>query len=418
MTTPEGVDSPTTLATHGSAAADRDWFPVIEALRGIAAVGVVIDHCWALADGNPQVGFGLVQGLGTWGVDVFFLLSGYLLCDYFWRKDRRPSIREFYVRRFFRIAPLYYVVVGIVFLFYAPHSELFSGLGLQQVLANATLTQWLFPGTASNLNVDGSIWTLTIEMLLYLTMPFLAWVIGRWPIRGALGLAGLGLGYRLYISLAGGPLADWYWGSLPGPGMGIERLFLVHQFLGVLPLFVLGMFARRIVLYTRLRLLVQRSKRKPSLAVVLVLLVPSILILLGVSRASEYNHWIWFTGFDLAIGVLALPVFVYASRPVVARLGPPMRGAVWVGERSYGLYLWHFPVILSVYGMGAELSPPDLSNLPLRLLAIGVISVVLADVSYRFIELPGRRYGRRLGRSVRGPQPKGEVPAAAAGSEA
>ena len=283
MTTPEGVDSPTTLATHGSAAADRDWFPVIEALRGIAAVGVVIDHCWALADGNPQVGFGLVQGLGTWGVDVFFLLSGYLLCDYFWRKDRRPSIREFYVRRFFRIAPLYYVVVGIVFLFYAPHSELFSGLGLQQVLANATLTQWLFPGTASNLNVDGSIWTLTIEMLLYLTMPFLAWVIGRWPIRGALGLAGLGLGYRLYISLAGGPLADWYWGSLPGPGMGIERLFLVHQFLGVLPLFVLGMFARRIVLYTRLRLLVQRSKRKPSLAVVLVLLVPSILILRGQS---------------------------------------------------------------------------------------------------------------------------------------
>jgi len=406
------------VATHGSAAADRDWFPVIEALRGIAAVGVVIDHAWALADGSSAFGFGLVQGLGTWGVDVFFLLSGYLLCDYFWRKDRRPSIREFYVRRFFRIAPLYYVVVGIVFLFYAEHSQLFSGQGLQQVIANATFTQWMTPGTASNLNVDGSLWTLTIEMTLYLTMPFLAWVIGRWPIRGSVGLAGLGLGYRLYIALAGGPLANWYWGSLPGPGMAIERLFLVHQFLGILPLFVLGMFARRTVLNTRLRQLVQRSKAKPSLAIVLVLLVPSILLLWEVNRASDYHHWIWFTGFDLAIGVLALPVFVYASRPVVARLGRPMRGAVWVGERSYGLYLWHFPVILSVYGMGAEVNPPDLSHLPLRILAIAVISVALADVSYRFIELPGRRYGRKLGRSVRGSSPEAALPAAAVGGEA
>jgi peptidoglycan/LPS O-acetylase OafA/YrhL len=416
VTAAESAESPATLATHGSAAADREWFPVIEALRGIAAVGVVIDHCWALASGSPQFGFGLVQGLGDWGVDVFFLLSGYLLCDYFWRKDRRPSVREFYVRRFFRIAPLYYVVVGIVFLFYAEHSQLFSGPGLEQVIANATFTQWLTPGTASNLNVDGSLWTLTIEMLLYLTMPFLAWVIGRWPIWGTVGLAGLGLGYRLYVSLAGGPLADWYWGSLAGPGMGIERLFLVHQFLGILPLFALGMFARRMVLYTRFRQLVQRSKRKPSLVVVLVLLVPSVLVLWGVQRASEYTHWVWFTGFDLAVGVLALPVFVYASRPVVARLGRPMRSGVWVGERSYGLYLWHFPVILGVYGIGAEVNPPDLTNLPLRIVAIAVISTVLADVSYRFIELPGRRYGRRLGGLVRGSKPDVAPPAQVAGT--
>lgn len=73
-----------------------------------------------------------------------------------------------------------------------------------------------------------------------------------------------------------------------------------------------------------------------------------------------------------------------------------------MGERSYGLYLWHFPVILSVYGMGAMESSPNLSYLPIRILIISVVSLLLADGSYRMVELPARQYGRKLAKAVRG----------------
>lgn len=83
VTTFECVGSPTTLAPHGSAAADRDRFPVIASPRGIAAVCVVIDNCWTFADGSSPGGVGLARGRGIWGVHVFFLLPVHLLCDYF-----------------------------------------------------------------------------------------------------------------------------------------------------------------------------------------------------------------------------------------------------------------------------------------------------------------------------------------------
>ena len=106
---------------------------------------------------ETSFGLGIVTRLGTWGVNVFFLLSGFLLADYFWAERGRGSVLEYYVRRFFRIAPAYYVVVGFLFIFFADHALLFSHVGLRQVFANLTFTQWLTPGTSSNLNVDGSL---------------------------------------------------------------------------------------------------------------------------------------------------------------------------------------------------------------------------------------------------------------------
>src|SRR6202035_257050 len=106
-------DASSTRAAPSAEGPDaREWFPGIEALRGIAAMAVVVDHSWALANGSQSFGLGIVPGLGTWGVNVFFLLSGFLLADYFWAGRRRRSVLEYYIRRFFRIAPAYYVVVG------------------------------------------------------------------------------------------------------------------------------------------------------------------------------------------------------------------------------------------------------------------------------------------------------------------
>ncbi len=400
---------------------DREWYPAIEALRGIAAAAVVVDHTWALSGGKASFGFGIVQGLGTWGVNIFFLLSGYLLADFFWVNRRGKTTLEFYIRRFFRIAPAYYVCVGLLFFFYAQHNQVFSTQGVHQVLANASFTQHLFPGTESNLNVDGSLWTLSIEMTLYLVMPLLAFLIVWRPIVASLVLASIGVGWRLYVALDGAALTRWYFGAHSTAFPPYQYLYLARQFIGLLPIFVLGMAVRWAVLHGHLDRWVAKTTKHPSLLVLILILVPSLLLLRETGRASFYTHWIWFTFFDYALCVLALPALLYGSRPVRGHLASPMRGGVWLGERSYGLYLWHFPVILVFFGIGSTFAPPNTHHLVLKIIGIWVVSIALAWGSFSLVERPGRLLGRRIGHQLgawqrkrrlhsKGPASEGETP--------
>ena len=72
--------------------------------------------------------------------------------------------------------------------------------GLKQVAANATFTHWIFPNTASSLNVNGALWTLTIEMCLYLTLPIMAPAMRRRPFVTFTVLFLIGMGYRVWIT--------------------------------------------------------------------------------------------------------------------------------------------------------------------------------------------------------------------------
>jgi peptidoglycan/LPS O-acetylase OafA/YrhL len=163
----------------------------------------------------------------------------------------------------------------------------------------------------------------------------------------------------------------------------------------VLAIFVIGIVARR----TYLSWLERHPEpgRRLSVPLLVALLVPSVLLLFRIERASFFQHWVWFVGFDIALVVLALPALLYAARPVESRSGRLSAIAVWFGERSYGIYLWHFPIILSVYGRGAALAPPTLSHWWLRLVIIVTASVAFGAASYRMVEHPARELGRRLG---------------------
>lgn len=396
------------------------WLPAVEALRAVAASTVVAHHLYTLSfffvspaygAAHPQAkfpGWRIVEGFGSWGVDLFFLLSGFLLCEYFWRPCR-PSLRDYYRRRFFRIAPAYYVNVGLLFLFFAEHRLLFGASGARQVVANATFTHWLMPRTASSLNVNGALWTLSVEMLLYALMPLLAYAVARRPVVGSLTLLGAGLGYRAYVALAGGGLAEAVFPAGVDPDAGHIRLFLVRQFVGILPIFVIGVAARRMLSAQRLPAVLSAPHRRPSLLVLLALMLPSLLLLhLGVEKGNDHHHWIWFVGWDASLAAALVPALLYAARPVEAPLRPAMSAATWVGRRSYGLYLWHFPVILSVYGRGPMTRDPALTYLPLRILLVVLISLGLATASYALVERPGIAAGRAVRRRA-GPIPRGGI---------
>jgi len=125
-----------------------------------------------------------------------------------------------------------------------------------------------------------------------------------------------------------------------------------------------------------------------------VLLVPSVLWLVFIERSSFYTHWVWFTGFDFVLGVLFVPAILYVASPLPATTQLD-RAAVWLGERSYGLYLWHFPIILSVYGRGPLIAPPNVDPAFWKLLLILALSLAAAHLSWTLLEEPAQRAGRR-----------------------
>jgi peptidoglycan/LPS O-acetylase OafA/YrhL len=130
-----------------------------------------------------------------------------------------------------------------------------------------------------------------------------------------------------------------------------------------------------------------------NLPIALGLLFPGMLFLVFVERSAFYTHWVWFSTFDTIVGVLIVPALLVAAAGTLAP-SRVNRLAEWAGQRSYGLYLWHFPVILVAYERGIAYAPPVLGYWWARIAFILVITAILAEVSYRAIEMPAQRWAK------------------------
>jgi peptidoglycan/LPS O-acetylase OafA/YrhL len=184
---------------------------------------------------------------------------------------------------------------------------------------------------------------------------------------------------------------------------GIVRIYMARQFPGFLGVFALGIALRRWLLLQRGRLHahVVRPVQRHGVLWLLVFLAPSLVFLRFTARSSDFHHWIWFSSYDLVIAVLLLPPLAHAARHVSDR---PRRGLSllqWLGQRSYSLYLWHFPVILTVFGRGALIRPPETDHRALRIVLAAVLTVVVASLSYSLVEVPGIQKGRALAKRFR-----------------
>ena len=384
MTAIVDVDAPT------RAAPSQRWMPGIEMLRGIAAVIVVVHHMWSLSTLPRFTGYWLVEGFGSYGVDIFFVLSAFLLSDPSWRITTKRQLATFWARRAARIIPAYYAVVILLFLFFVPSGALFTGAGLRQTLANLTFTQYLFPTTAGSFGTNGVLWTLSIEFMLYLMLPIIGWLFVRAPAATFAVMVAIGIGWRVVIGVVGDGLREIYFGDLATP-LGLQSLFVARQFIGYLPLFAIGMATRW--LCERHASALERRTINAGFWVILALLVPGALYLRVVERSSQYAHWMWFASFDTIIALLIVPALVVAAFGTVSSSWSNRLGA-WLGARSYGIYLWHFPVILIVYERGSGFAPPVVSYVWARVAFVIVVTAFLADMSYRIIEMPAQRWMR------------------------
>jgi peptidoglycan/LPS O-acetylase OafA/YrhL len=346
----------------------------VQGLRALAVLMVMAFHA------------GLPLPAGFAGVDVFFVISGFVITALILRQldAGRFSLVEFYVRRTKRLLPalvlMLVVVVVLSFLLESPlgpqQTTAKTGVGAMLLVANVVIlrTSGDYFDAAATTNPLLHTWSLSVEEQFYLgfsVLLLLAWTVGR-PSRarirataGAVGaLTAASLALAVACSYADGPLSlvsdpaslAFYSSPTRAWEFGVGALVAV--------------WAHRRTDHAR------AGKRVAGLAAfasVALLAAPNLLV------AGE-TRW---------PGVMAvLPVAGTAGLIVAGTLAPnpasgllSRRPAVWVGDLSYSLYLWHWPLITF-----ASLRWPG----PITPLLAAVASILPAWLSYRYVEAPLR----------------------------
>ena len=345
-------------------AGDSD--PIIEALRGWAALMVMATHFIQML--TPQAG---LWGFASTGVDLFFVLSGYVFAPYLFGKPLR--LAPHLIRRFFRIYPLYLCAL-----------LLYVGLRLPAANAWEQFVVHLVMGhTLSSLAVanfyNAAFWSLPPEVEYYLLLPILAWVAARLRFAWLLMLA---LAVHLLLVAA----------AAPAEGVTLRAIATVHV-PGLLIEFMLGSLAYALARQDASG----RARRFRLLSGFLVLAGMATLYGSYVAPAAGVtgNPPTWIAGnmgLGAALGYALLVSALTMPQPQTAALS-----AAWftpwfvrMGELSYGVYLFHNaapPIVGHIL--------PGLSGAAAVLLSVGC-TLLLAWAVHHAVERPLRSYGRSL----------------------
>lgn len=357
---------------------DQGRLPGLDGLRAISVFGVILSHLMML-DFFPDVHWLKAIALrGTYGVTVFFVLSGFLITHLLVSEERktgRISLKRFYIRRGFRILPpalAYLAIVGIFGAFG------YFALSWRDFLAPALFVENYQTGP----KVVAHFWSLSVEEQFYLVWPVLVFLL---PSR-----------HRLAITLALVLLAPiWMAYSLQTAGglygVNEHRSDLVFHTLLAGCLLALARSDQRWSRFLSLPFCRRWPLFLISLVLILIRLSPTVM---------QGNAWLFALGDSLgAIGVaLLVNVVIQARLPAINNL-LNTRVLTWVGRLSYSLYLWQQPLCF------ARPTTWWLGGFPQCVIA----SIVFAAASYYLIEQPilgvrNRMFARGSRRAAQGLQ--------------
>lgn len=370
------------------------YVPALTGVRAFAALWVMVYHVWLGARapalevraGILDIDFTPLVASGWFGVDVFFVLSGFVLTQQALADDRRrahgvPRLRgygAFLTRRILRVFPAYYACLTVLLLFPAFRGDpqvpapTTPNLALHLVMMHNAVSSYL-P------TINGVFWSLPFEWQFYLVMPLLVLPVlrGRAKVLLMLALAA-SLVARLYIIRSGN-----------------ERM-LEH-----LPVrideFVVGMAAASFAQDAR------AERHRGAIFWTGFALLFAIATYFGVRRIPWWTPDAWPTIRSWCVTggtALMLVGLVRGARAGTVALGNPV--VVWLGEISYSIYLWHVPVIAYLYYRTPWLDALRVLPLARPIVAIAA-AIAVSAASYYIVERPfhfGALSARRLGRAV------------------
>lgn len=347
----------------------------LDGLRAFAVLFVLVFHLWPTT----------LPG-GFLGVDVFFVISGYLITTLLLREKKktgRITLSAFWIRRARRLLPaLVLVVVSAVAAAWLVNEDLLVNIRRQVFGALTFSTNWVeiiagtdyFADSARALFV--TFWSLAVEEQFYLFWPIL--LLGLIKLTTSRGL-------RFTIALIAAAASVALMAVLYNPQMPTRVYYGTdtHSFglmIGVALAFALSEADKLLSnkLWTALRPVIGFA----ALAGLMVLVV----------FVESEAPWTYHGGLLLASILSAATVSVLPGDSTVFTKLCKIRALAWVGERSYGIYLWHWPVLLVVLTF-IPASPDSVWSGWVAAAIVIFTTFVLSAASFRWIEVPIRNNG-------------------------
>lgn len=367
----------------------RRFLPEVQALRALAVLVVVAYHL------EPRV----VPG-GFVGVDVFFVISGFLITGHLVREARRGgriSLPGFWAGRVRRILPAALVAIAAVVagtLALAPVTQ-WGTIGQQALASVFSVQNWVLAADSVDYLAAENpptalqhFWSLGVEEQFYLLWPLLvvaALLLGRAGVRGGRRMSGTRnlrptlLAFFGIVTLAS--LACSLWMTAAGDPAAYFVTPTRMWELGIGGLLAVAMAGRADGRPER----VPRVLASPG--------VRSLLALAGLAAIGyaviRYDGATPFPGYSAALPVLGTAAVILAGRtsgPLSLNWLSDHPAIQWVGNASYSLYLWHWPILTFFILIG------DQEPRPVESAGLLAISLVAAWLSYRFIETPARTW--------------------------
>jgi peptidoglycan/LPS O-acetylase OafA/YrhL len=364
----------------------------LDGLRGVAISMVVIFHYLQNSlVARPGSALSYLQAAArlSWtGVDLFFVLSGFLIGGIL--LDSRESTNYysvFYRRRFFRIVPIYVVTLlltaGLVSLRLGQNSGPFKWLTMEGApwYAYLTFTQNFWMAHAASFGFDGLVmtWSLAVEEQFYLTVPlYIRALSRRWLVR------------VLLIGICGAPVLRTlllHFGS--DTSVGIYTMMLCRS-----DALLLGVLAALLLRDEHWR------ERFRNAGVAFYTCIPVFLLGLGflTMRAWNLTTSIMKTVGYTWVGLFYVTILLFVLTRRESFLSKCLRKKwlCWLGTLAYGIYLFHIGILYLLFGLIWGHAPKITGGATLAVtLAAMAATLLLAALSWRYFEQPLIRMGRR-----------------------
>ncbi|MET7021738.1 acyltransferase family protein [Bacillus mycoides] len=344
----------------------------LDSLRGLAILGVILYH----------INFNWMPG-GFLGVTVFFVLSGYLITDILaieWKNNKRIDLKKFWLSRARRLLPgmLIMLIVTLAWITIF-HSSLLVKMRGDSLAALLYFSNWWYIyhklsyfDSFSQLSPLNHFWSLAVEEQFYVV----------WPFVISLGFYYIKKQSRMILFICLGAIASALaMANLYEPGTDPSRIYYGTDTRA----FSLLIGAALALIWPSSRL---ASKIIPQARLILDIIggVALIIILTMFWKTNQYEPFLYRGGMvllSIATALLVANLAHPASRIAQFLRFRPLR---WMGVRSYGIYLWHYPII--------TLTTPKVNTGEFsftRAILQFLLIIIVAQISWKFIENPIRK---------------------------
>ncbi|MDO5376047.1 MAG: acyltransferase family protein [Staphylococcus rostri] len=352
------------------------YMPGLDGLRAIAVLAVIIYHF------NPQ----WLPG-GFLGVDTFFVISGYLITSLLlteYHNTQRIDLVSFWIRRLKRLLPaVIFLIMGVLILTLIMAPTEIKSVRSDAFAALLYVSNWwyILQGVDYFAQFEVAplkhLWSLAIEEQFYLFFPIILFGLLYFIKRVKPIL------YTMFFLIV---VSIVTMGVLYEPQGNVARVYfgtdtrLQTMLLGVVLAFVWPAFKLRAQTALQSRAIIDGIGG-----------IALVGLLICFRYVNESQNALYYGGFGL-ISILTLVIIASAVLPnggFAKLLGNPL--FLYIGSRSYSLYLWHYPMIVLIHHHFVQ------GQIPTYVYVVeGVLMVLMAEFSYRFIETPFRRHGFQI----------------------